>query len=228
MVYLSETERRLGNYAAALVLCEKALLLKPGEEYFRLVRAQVLAGLGRQAEAEKEFLASELRPEARAFGLAYGFKIPSVSRPRSGGWKIPAYRGNPGPLMGIIRPAEKQADKLPVLKPAPKPSRKTGLAELIAQCVVPADKANMEMAFRACQSVVYSAGSGAKIKEGASEITGSDASFTSYLLLKTLGRAGEAVEALAGPWKTHRPPGLSSLKPEERLQNQQPGNDLCL
>ena len=75
LAHLAETERRSGNYGAALSLCERALFLKPGAGGFGLLRAQILAGLGRRQEAEKEFLESGLRREALALGLAYGFDM---------------------------------------------------------------------------------------------------------------------------------------------------------
>ncbi|MCX5792309.1 MAG: hypothetical protein NTY45_08880 [Elusimicrobia bacterium] len=77
LAHLAEVERRAGNYGPALALCERALALQPGSEYFKLERAQVLAGLGRKSEAEKEFQASGRRREARALGLAYGLKLSS-------------------------------------------------------------------------------------------------------------------------------------------------------
>ncbi len=75
LAHLSEAERRSGNYGAAMTLCERARALKPGDENIRLVRAQILAGLGRRKEAEKEFLESRLQDKARALGLAYGFSV---------------------------------------------------------------------------------------------------------------------------------------------------------
>ncbi|MCX5785647.1 MAG: tetratricopeptide repeat protein [Elusimicrobia bacterium] len=73
LAHLAETERRSGNYSAAGNLCERALALEPGNAYFRLERAQILAGLGKKKEAESEFsalaadpalLARETRPKA--------------------------------------------------------------------------------------------------------------------------------------------------------------------
>jgi tetratricopeptide (TPR) repeat protein len=57
LAHLAETERRFKNYPAALELCARALVLEPGNAYFRFERAQVLAGLGKKKEAESEFAA---------------------------------------------------------------------------------------------------------------------------------------------------------------------------
>ena len=173
LVHLAETERRLGNSGAALSLCERGLSLKPADERFRLVRAQILAGSGRLKEAEKEFRGSGLRQEARALGRAYGFALPS-------------------PVAG---PAQNTAAR-PVQKTASEPVEKNGLESLMALCIAPAGKLEPQKALQACQSVVYTVNSGARKKGGGLAAAGSDASFESYKLLKALGRAEEAKEAL--------------------------------
>ncbi|MEI7528529.1 MAG: bacterial transcriptional activator domain-containing protein [Elusimicrobiota bacterium] len=87
LAHLAEVERRAGNYGPALALCDRALALAPDSDRFKLERAQILAGLGRGSEAEKEFLGCGLRAEARAFGLAYGLNLsfPSYNMQSSGG-----------------------------------------------------------------------------------------------------------------------------------------------
>ncbi len=75
LAHLAEVERRAGNYGRALALCDRALALAPGRGTFMLERAQVLAGLGRKKEAEKEFQGSGLRREAVSLGLAYGLDL---------------------------------------------------------------------------------------------------------------------------------------------------------
>ena len=88
LAHLAETERRAKNYGGALELCRRALELEPGSGRFRLERAQVLAGLGRNAEAAAEFLAlasetSDISPEARSLALAYGFAPPAAAPGRT-------------------------------------------------------------------------------------------------------------------------------------------------
>ncbi|MEI7527815.1 MAG: hypothetical protein WCK76_02620 [Elusimicrobiota bacterium] len=81
--------------------------------------------------------------------------------------------------------------------------------ELLARCRALAAGNKTEQALQACQSALYGAAAGGG-KPGAA-LTGCDASFESYRLLKGLGREDEAAEALL--WAVNNaPPGWPALR----------------
>ena len=206
LAHVAETERRLGNYSAALALCERALSLAPGDGRIRLVRAQSLAALGRGKEAEKEFLASNVRSKGvAALMLAYGYSLPTTAaRPAQNNAAAPAQNT-------AAAPAQQPAA-------APKLSQQERLAALMALCVSTNSAKNMEPALRACQSVVCLVNSGTEVKSGDRKALGSDASFQSYKFLKALGRFEEARETLRWTVQGAPPswPGLAEARKAEK------------
>ena len=190
LAYFAETQRRAGDYRKALVLCDRALALLPANGALKLLRAQILAGLGRTREAELDFLGSSLRPETRALGRAYGF----------------------GMLSADDKPAPLQAAP-PARNAAGGPGPKTAFDALVELCFSPARSKNREKALHACQSVIYTVNTGVK-KKGEGELLGSDASYESYKLLKALGRPEEAREILL--WTVKGAPAFWPKLPEAR------------
>ena len=197
--YLAETERRGGDYAAALSLCDRAIALKPGDVNFSLERAQILAGLGKKQDAADEFFVlaedySDARYKARALRSAYGFGSASDAQ----NTRKLSYEDLGGGLRAVDT--------------------------LINTCFGLVREEKKEEALRACQDAAYSVYSSTGNRPEALEMLGSDASFESYRLLTELGRADEAAETLF--WTiTNAPaswPKLSSAR--ELLKRSGPAN----
>lgn len=90
LAHLAELERRSGARKEALSLIDRALSFEPGDRSFRLVRAQVLHGLGRTAAAEKEFLDLASAPDARGEALGLAAAYGAIAPERA------ARKGEPG------------------------------------------------------------------------------------------------------------------------------------
>jgi tetratricopeptide (TPR) repeat protein len=80
--HLAGLQDRLGNYAKALVLADKAIAMDPSKPYFRIIRAKALSGLGRSAEARPIIITlynqPELRPIAAALAASAGLRMPGM------------------------------------------------------------------------------------------------------------------------------------------------------
>ena len=85
--HLAELERRRGNYGKALGLIGPALRLEPEKNFYRLIRAQALHGLGRTGEAAAELgllcAFPALREKAASVALARGLELPAWARSAS-------------------------------------------------------------------------------------------------------------------------------------------------
>ena len=209
--HLAETERRRGNYPGAMALCERAMALKPGDRDFRLLRAQILAGGGRTAEALREFsqlAADGTFQEARGLWLAYAPGSAVPAKPVTAAHPAAAVPAAPPAAAVPAAPAASLKARGPHTKVVRKKHESMDLC--FGDAVSAAEKTK---ALQACQQVSYLAGSGELSGGGA---LASDASLRSCALLEALGRTEEAGETLVWTIKT-APAGWGGLPAAEKL-----------
>lgn len=236
LAHLAETERRAGNYAEALSLCDRAAALKPGNRELQLERAQILSGLGRKEEAEEVFLRlaahSDHGQKARALAEAYGFTVPAAADNAGKRSGLPGYSSaNKVPRSSAAEssPAARSRGKQGGINKAAGGSSAGGVNCSTSAAHCPGDQkpGSADNADQPRKLLDLCLGL-SKTKEvgkalqacqsaaysAASGNAAADASFESYLLLKRMGRIEEAREMLLWTTKTAPAswPGLGKVR----------------
>lgn len=219
LAHLAETERRAGNYAQALSLCGKALLLKPGHPLVKFVRVQVLADMGGKTEDEFLALAQEpsLGDKVAAVAAAYGFKKAADPAPRrnAAAAAAPASGENAKSSKKLSDQAVKKifsgdfkaAEELYAKALEKNPFNAEALMTL---CSLRRKDGPTPRALDACQRAASAVYQDPANRIPSLEMLYCDAAFESYKMLMALKREPEAA-AILGQCVKRAPPGWPGL-----------------
>lgn len=193
LAHLAETERRTGNYARALALCDRALLLKPGDSLLRFGRAQILGDMGRKSEEEFLAIAGEPGFYARAASVAaaYGVKVPPplASKENAGLSKKISDRAALRMLAGDLKAAEELSEKALEKNPY-------NAEALMNLCSLRQKDGRARQALEACKDAFSAVYRDPANRIPSLEMLSCDAAFESYRLLKDLDREAEGLDIL--------------------------------
>jgi len=195
LAHLAEAERRAGNHAQALKLCERALLLKPGAPLLKFELGQVLGTGGGFPD------------NAPAPALSRGPAFPPASKKNAALAKKLSDQAVDKIFKGDLNAAEKLSEE--ALKKDP-----FSAEALMNLCSLRQKAGQAEQALEACQRASSAVNQDPANKTASLEMLSCDAAFESYKILKALKREPAGVPGLDQCVK-HAPPswpGLTAAK----------------
>jgi len=215
--HLAETERRLGNYSAARLLCDRALAIAPGDDSLWLERAQILASSGKLNEADRIFqklqAGSSVGAQADSLRRAYDIPIPADKKHQASANNVKKSRVLSNSAVEKMRISDYTAAKKLLVKALDfDPLNPEALIDL---CVILAKEDKTEEALKACLGAANAVYGNPANRLPGFEMLAKTASLYSYKLLNQLGRKDEAKEILHRSInEIHSIPGQVSPRPE--------------